>query len=265
MNEVRAPDQEQIKQSIKADYQKGIKPKELSEKHGISVNTIKSWIKRYDWNKKEVSPGASSSKKGAPSKRGKGAPLGNQNSKNHGAPEHNTNALKHGGYSKVYWDMLDDEEQEMIEGVPTDEEVLLIEQIQLFSVRERRIMKAINKYRDIQGGLYVAGVSRFENKRTFKDEEEEEQYNRIQEEKVQKKEILPGKSYQITTNTSATVDVINRLERELTSVQARKTACIEALTNLRFEKRKELGDQRGNELVRAWAEKVMQTRRNSDG
>lgn len=265
MNEVRAPDQEQIKMSVKADYQKGIKPKELSEKHGISVNTIKSWIKRYDWNKKEVSQGASSSKKGAPSKRRKGAPLGNQNSKNHGAPEHNTNALKHGGYSKVYWDMLDDEEREMIESVPTDEEVLLMEQIQLFSVRERRIMKAINKYRDIQSGLYVAGVSRFENKRTFKDEEEEKLYDDIQNDKIQKKEILPGKPYQITTNTAATVDVINRLERELTSVQARKTSCIEALTNLRFEKQKALGDQRGNELVRAWAEKVMQSRRNGNG
>ncbi len=267
MNEVRAPDQETLKKSVKADYQKGIKPKELSEKHGISVNTIKSWIKRYDWNKKEVSPGASSSPKGAPSKKGKGAPQGNQNAKNHGAPEHNTNAVKHGGYSKVYWDMLDDEEREMIEDVPTDEEVLLLEQIQLFSVRERRIMKAINKYRDIQGqgGLYVAGVTRFENKRTFKDDEEEKLYDDNQDEKVQKKEILPGKSYQLTTTTAAAVDVINRLERELTSVQARKTSCIEALTNLRFEKQKALGDQKGNELVRAWAEKVMQTRRNSDG
>lgn len=267
MNEVRAPDQEQIKKKVKADYQKGMKPKELAEKHGISINTIKSWIKRYDWGKKVNNEGAPAKEKVAPSKKEKGAPKGNKNavSNNGGAPEYNTNALKHGGYTKVYWDMLDDEEREMIESVPTDEEVLLMEQIQLFSVRERRIMKAINKYRDIQGGLYVAGVSRFENKRTFKDEEEEKLYDDIQNDKVQKKEILPGKSYQLTTNTAATVDVINRLERELTSVQARKTACIEALTNLRFEKKKELGDQRGNELVRAWAEKVMQTRRNSDG
>ncbi len=215
MNDVRAPDQEELKKKVKADYQKGMKPKELSEKHKISVNTIKSWIKRYGWNKKEVSQGASLSPKGAPSKKGKGAPKGNKNAEGHGAPLGSQNHLKHGGYSKVYWDMLDDEEREMIEDVPTDEETLLLEQIQLFSVRERRIMKAINKYRDIQGGLYVSGVSRFENKRTFKDEEEESLYNEIQDDKVLKKEILPGKSYQITTNTAAAVDVVTALKENL--------------------------------------------------
>lgn len=46
-------------------------------------------------------------------------------------------AEKHGAYSSVYWDVLDESEKDMIEDIPMDEEMLLIEQIQLFAVRER--------------------------------------------------------------------------------------------------------------------------------
>lgn len=267
MNEVRAPNKDDIKGRVKADYLKGIKPKELSEKYDISINTIKSWIKRYDWNKKSRKEGAPSKEKVAPSKKKAGAPKGNKNAVGNsgGAPPRNTNALKHGGYSKIYWDMLDDDEQELIEDIPADEEELLIEQIRLFSIRERRIMRAINTYRNTQGGLYVAGVMRTESKRAFKDAEEEKAYEDIQADKVKKKEILPGKSYQITTTTAAAADLINRLEKELTGVQAKKTTAIQTLTNLRLEREKMNGNQKGNDIVRAWAEKVMQSRGDNNG
>lgn len=88
LDEVRAPD----KEKIKADYLKGIKPKELSDKYNISMNTIKSWIKRYGWAKDAKS-------EGAPRKQ-KGAPLNNTNAVGHGAPEENKNAEKHGFFAK---------------------------------------------------------------------------------------------------------------------------------------------------------------------
>ncbi len=267
MNEARAPDKDELKLKVKADYLKGIKPKDLSEKYDTSINTIKSWIKRYGWNKDDNKTGATEDKKDAPLKRKRGAPKGSKNALGNqgGAPVGNTNAVKHGAYSKIYWDVLDDEEKEMIEDVPTDEEMLLIEQIQLFSIRERRIMKAINKYSAIKGEVYVAGVMRSETKRSFSDKSEEELYNERQRQKVQKEEILPGKSYQISTSTEATINLINRLEKELSTVQSKKTTAIQALTNLRLEKEKLNGDQKGNDLVKVWAEKVMQTRRGSDG
>ncbi len=74
-----------------------------------------------------------------------GAPLGNKNAAGHGAPIGNQNATKHGAYSGVYWDFFLQDDEKDIE-IPEDEEAMLIEQIQLFSIRERRIMKAINKY-----------------------------------------------------------------------------------------------------------------------
>ena len=33
------------------DYVKGMKYKDIAEKHGVSINTVKSWKKRYAWNR----------------------------------------------------------------------------------------------------------------------------------------------------------------------------------------------------------------------
>ena len=73
MNGIRAPADGEIKEKIKKEYEKGAKPKELSNKYGISINTLKSWIKREEWGKADASRGAPSEKKDAP-RRGRGAP-----------------------------------------------------------------------------------------------------------------------------------------------------------------------------------------------
>lgn len=35
------------------DYMAGMKYKDIAEKYGTTINTVKSWKKRYDWNRKE--------------------------------------------------------------------------------------------------------------------------------------------------------------------------------------------------------------------
>lgn len=262
MNETRAPTDEKARAKVLAEYKKGVGPKALSEKTGISINTIKSWIKR---DKARSEKDTKKKERGAPSKGKRGAPLGNKNAEGAGAPLGSKNALKHGGYSAVYWDTLDEEEMELIEDVPKDEEELLIQQIMLFSVRERRLMKAINKYRDVKGGVYVAGAVRFESKRTFRDEEEKALYEQRIQNKVENNERLPGESYQLQTSTGSTADLVTRLEKELTSVQSKKTKAIDALAKLRLEKRKLDGESKGNELVRTWADAVIKARREHDG
>lgn len=52
------------------DYMAGMKYKDIAEKYGTTINTVKSWKKRYGWNREE---GAHKSKKGAHTKS-KGAP-----------------------------------------------------------------------------------------------------------------------------------------------------------------------------------------------
>ena len=66
-------------------------------------------------------------------------------------------------------------------------------------------------------------VNRSESKRSFKDQEEEAEYDRRQKEKVDNKEILPGKSYNIATHTANKDMIIARLEQELSTVQSKKT------------------------------------------
>lgn len=64
-----------VKEKVKQDYIKGMKQKEISAKYDISLNTLKSWIKRYNWS--------SEKNKGAP-KNKRGAPIGNKNAEKFG-------------------------------------------------------------------------------------------------------------------------------------------------------------------------------------
>lgn len=82
------------KNQVKADYLSGMKIKDLAEKHNLSLNTLKSWIKRYKWSEEK--------NKGAPKRRKRGAPLNNKNAEGKGAPKENTNAVKHGLFSKYF-------------------------------------------------------------------------------------------------------------------------------------------------------------------
>ncbi|MDI0264692.1 phage terminase small subunit [Clostridioides difficile] len=90
-----------VKEKVKQDYLKGMKQKEISVKYDISLNTLKSWIKRYNW--------ASEKKKGA-LKSKRGAPVGNKNAT---GPPGNKNAEKFGFFSKY----LPEETQELIQEI----------------------------------------------------------------------------------------------------------------------------------------------------
>jgi uncharacterized protein YjcR len=80
------------------DYVKGMKYKEIAEKYGVSINTVKSWKRRYGWNRERGAP----SEKSVHTKK-RGAPKGNINAKGNSggaAPKGNQNAVTHGFFSK---------------------------------------------------------------------------------------------------------------------------------------------------------------------
>ncbi|MBZ6007519.1 hypothetical protein K1514_16630 [Paraclostridium bifermentans] len=83
---------DEVKVEVKKDYLKDIKQKEICDKYNISINTLKSWIKRYKWAKEKRNKGAPKNKRGAP--------FNNKNSVGHGAPTSNKNAEKFGFFSK---------------------------------------------------------------------------------------------------------------------------------------------------------------------
>ncbi|MGY6209899.1 phage terminase small subunit [Cytobacillus firmus] len=125
------------------DYVKGMKYKDIAEKYQVSINTVKSWKKRYGWIRNK---GASKEKSVHTKKRG--APKGNINAKgNRGgaAPKRNSNAVTHGFFSKYLPDETIEIIEQMNEHSPTD---LIWDQIQIqyaAIIRAQRIMFVENK------------------------------------------------------------------------------------------------------------------------
>lgn len=93
MNEVRAPNYE----LALLDYQSGMKYKDIAEKYGVTINTVKSWKTRYKWSKDKKKGVHTKSEKVCTQKGGQ---PGNKNAAGHGAPPMNRNAVKHGLFSK---------------------------------------------------------------------------------------------------------------------------------------------------------------------
>lgn len=163
--------------SIEAEemYKNGMKLVDIAKKLDVPDSTVRRWKSTQNWDGKTKGKKNERSQKKKTNARHKGGQPGNRNAVgNKGGPlkPGDKIAEKHGAYSSVYWDVLDEAEKDMIEDIPMDEEMLLIEQIQLFAVRERRIMIAINKYRSMKGEVSLYGFNRSESKRTFKTEED---------------------------------------------------------------------------------------------
>ncbi|CCL56224.1 phage terminase small subunit [Clostridioides difficile] len=138
-----------VKEKVKQDYLKGMKQKEISAKYDISLNTLKSWIKRYNWS--------SEKKKGAP-KNKRGAPIGNKNAT---GPPGNKNAEKFGFFSKY----LPEETRELIQEISIKDKFdILWEQITIqyaAIIRAQKIMyvkgkeetvKELKKYESTENG-----------------------------------------------------------------------------------------------------------------
>lgn len=124
------------------DYVKGMKYKDLAEKYGVSINTIKSWKKRHGWERKK---GAPKEKKVHTKKGGQPGNVNALGNSGGAAPIRNQNAKTHGFYSKHMPAEAFEIMQDIQEFSPVD---LLWEQIQIqFTaiVRAQKIMFVENK------------------------------------------------------------------------------------------------------------------------
>lgn len=211
------------------DYKKGLKYKEIAEKYGVSISTVKSWKSRY-WKTEKV---ATKSKKRLQPKSKKVAtkkPGGQPNNTNGvEGMKNNTNAIKHGGYSSIYWDTLDADEQEMIDDMDSDEETQLVEQLKLYAIRERRLLKAINKIKSNANKTDDVEISSsvfftFENK---------EKTVITDEGDVETQTVTKPKPTGTRKDYEKTEFAVSRLEKELTSIQRSKTKVINSLAELR--------------------------------
>lgn len=137
---------EEIRQNYElaeSDYMSGMKYKDIAEKYGVTLNTVKSWKTRYGWSK--------DGKKGVHTKfkkvcTQKGAQPGNKNAVGHGGtgPPGNKNAEKFGFFSKY----LPEETVSIIQEMPNDPLDILWDQILLAYaaiIRAQQIMYVKDK------------------------------------------------------------------------------------------------------------------------
>ena len=106
------------------DYMAGMKYKDIADKYGVSLNTVKSWKVRHKWDKKSVH---TKSEKVCTQKKKHGGQPGNKNAVGHGAPKGNKNAEKFGFFSKY----LPEETVSIIQEMPADPLDVLWDQIQI--------------------------------------------------------------------------------------------------------------------------------------
>lgn len=255
----RAPSEKMIK--AEKLFNDGMAMVEIAKKLGISDGTVRSWKNRYGWGDKSKKNKHNVAKKGDKKtatlqKKKKGGQPGNQNAKGSkggsgAAPLRNKNAETHGAYSKVYWDSLDKDEMDLIDCMDDAEEQQLIMQLQMFSVRERRLMRNVKKYRELEEenhGLAVKALSKTKKVEDVTDSDGNP--------------ILSGKYKKVTetsvTDTEPVMNSIMALEAELTKVQKAKTKAIETLSKYRLEKAKMDSENAGNDAVDDWIVAVLE-------
>lgn len=273
MPDPRSPDEDkrsvdrQEAERLYLEARGDIKLVDIAKMLGRTDSMIRKWKSKDNWDGK-LNPSdkkgkkkqgeRSTAKKGerttknkegnAPRKRG--APKGSKNALGNKGNPNPVKPLKHGGFSKHYWDGLDEEEQALIEEMSTDPEVMLMDTIKVCTLRERKLRMAIAEYEKTK--LYVASVATQKTQRKFKDEEEEAQYQRMIQQKIDKGDRLPGEAEEITTITQSTIDLISRLQRELTSVSNQKAKAIESLHKMQTDN-ENTGDA---DTLKIWAENI---------
>lgn len=197
----RAPDPRIEK--AKAMYLEGMKLVEIASRLNLPKGTVRRWKSTHKWENERSDKNSERSEK-----RKRGAQLGNKNSS--GGPPGNKKAVTTGEFETLLFDCLEPEEQRLAQAVPEDKQTLLMQEIQLLTVRERRMLKRIDLLR--QSPDDSEAVSGDETGMTVVSHKTgiEDKYTDLRE--------YQGKLGQI-----------QRIEEALTRVQARKQAAIDSL------------------------------------
>lgn len=255
MGRARNPDRDKAKELWQNAAPDTLKLKDIAAQLGYPESTIRKWKCEDHWESERSGKKKRNAPKG---KKKPGAPKGNTNAVGHGAPVGNQNAVKHGGYSAILFDTLDEDEHSLIEQMDPNEEKMLIDEINLLTVRERRILQRIQEAQ--KAPLGVACSVRTERKRAFDSKEDEALYYERIQEKIDAKERLPGREYTTHTTTEASYSIILKLEEALTRCQAQKQRAIDSLNKIR-----QAQGSKGGALADDWIAAVLDTMGDDDG
>lgn len=175
----------------KAMYLKGVKLVEIAHRLDLPEGTVRRWKSTHKWESER------SDRKSERSKRKRGAQPGNKNSS--GGPPGNKKAVTTGEFETLLFDCLEPEERQLAAAVQPDKEQLLLQEIQLLTVRERRMLKRIENLRQVDFTM------------------------------VSRKSGMEKGMMTDLIEDQATLGQIQNIEDALTRVQARKQAAIDSL------------------------------------
>ena len=141
----RAPDTRA--EQAKKMFLSGKKLIEISETLKIPEGTVRSWKNRYKWDSATLQK----NNRNVAKKRG-GQP-NNKNAvgnKGGAAPKQNKNAVKTGEFETLFFDALEPKEIQLVNMIQLDKEQLLLQEIQLLTVREHRMLERIEKLKSME-------------------------------------------------------------------------------------------------------------------
>lgn len=207
--------------------------KDIAAELSLGETQIRKWKSQDKWaadlnsnvtNRK----GAPKGNKNAVGNKG-GAPKGNQNAKGNrggpGGPIGNKKAVTTGEHESIWWDTLDEDEQELLGEIDNDPVTLAAESIALLSIRERRMLKRI---KHLTEGLTETQRRELQQLRTVK-----EALPVYDEKSGKMKTVINSRDElvvaEIEEKTVSAVERILQTEEGLTRVQAQKLKAIKLL------------------------------------
>lgn len=200
-----------IREQAYQDYADGMKYADIAAKYDISLSTVKSWATRY-WKTEKVATDATKEKKVATSANKKLQP----DSHKKGGQPGNTNAITHGAYRKVFDDFIGDNEKLILANMSKEPEHLYLDELELYTVRERWILQRMHDLKSNGDSLVLESTRSRKLEIRYTDEK-----NQLQTEAIVDKK---SKS-----------DELNKLEAELTKVQAGKIKTVSELAKITKE------------------------------
>lgn len=225
------------KGQAKRMYEEGLKYKEISEKLSIPLNTLKSWRKRYGWQRGGATEGVQPNNRGAP--EGNKNAVGNKGNKKASPPVGNKNALKTGEYETIFYETLSDEEKDIYSNLNNDPSFVLSEEIRLLKIRQFRMMKRIQQ---AESGLNDEEVDRLQQLRKIKMPIEKDG------KKLEiKREVM--QDVQISRKTYRKIDDILSIEDSLTRISNQLSKAIKQMNELYITDYK-------TDLMKAQTEKI---------
>lgn len=270
----RQPERDQAKDMwLESDGKKSVN--EIAQQLNQKASTVRGWKSRDDWDaaldekhkasgKRNVRKPSSQARKGNQNAKGHGAPKGNKGGT--GAPKGNKNGLKHGAFERFAFAYMDDEEKAVANETEIDGiEEELLNTLAFLKARELRLMKRraeIISTGEKQKGQVLSSVSKLKSEKRMG-------LWRGSIEHGYEKEVGTGMYDgewldETTTNTTSVEDALNRLEAELSKVQAQKVKILTQLDamkvnreRLEIERIRAQGESEQSKLATDWVEALL--------